>query len=173
MVDVSKCKITRYPEKVLAKKARKIEEIDDSIRQLAEKMIDIMLETDGIGLAGPQAGVDLQIFVISLDQTKENAKVFINPKVEGFGPLTPMQEGCLSLPGVFPTIKRPSKAKVTATDLDGNEFSEEAEGMYAKCLQHEFDHLQGTTIANRMGRIGQIKFRKELQDLRDKFNQEN
>ncbi len=171
MIDVSKCEITRYPSKVLATKSAKIAQVDDNIKELANKMIDIMVATEGIGLAGPQAGVGLQIFVISLDGTKESARVYINPVVEGFGPMTTMQEGCLSLPKIFANIKRHSQARVTATDLDGNEFSEEADGLYAKCLQHEYDHLMGTTIADRMGRLGHIKFRKELNELKELYGQ--
>jgi len=172
MIDVSKCKITRYPSEVLSQKTKRIEEIDESVKELVTKMIDIMIETQGIGLAGPQAGVGLQIFVVSLDSTRENACVYINPKVEGFGQITSMQEGCLSFPQVFANIKRHSQAKVTATNLDGEEFTQEADELFAKCLQHEYDHLQGITIADRMGRLGRIKFRRELQELKDKHIQE-
>ncbi len=171
MFDVSNCELTRYPSKVLATKSAKIDKIDDNIKALAEKMIDIMVEAEGIGLAGPQAGVGLQIFVISLDGTREKARVYINPVVEGFGSMTTMQEGCLSFPKIFVNIKRHSQAKVRATDLDGNEFTEEADGLYAKCLQHEYDHLIGITIADRMGRLGRIKFRKELNELRELYGQ--
>ena len=165
MVDVEKCQITHYPANVLAKPAEPIEKIDDNIRQLVEKMTDIMLKNKGIGLAGPQAGVPLQIFIISLDETREAVKVYINPAVTPFGELDSMEEGCLSVPGIHTKVRRYKKCRVTATDLDGKEFTEEAEGLYARCLQHESDHLAGITIADRMGSVAKIAHRRQLKKL--------
>ena len=168
-MDISKCSITRFPAPVLARPAKPIDQINDNIRRLAEKMIDIMLETRGVGLAGPQAGVDLQIFVVSLDGTKENAKVYINPEITPSGSLEENEEGCLSLPGIYTKIKRYKKCTVTATDLDGNEFTEEAEGLLARVFQHEFDHLQGMLIKDRMGRVAAIAHRKRLKELEKEY----
>jgi peptide deformylase len=127
MVDIEKCRITHYPAPVLAGRAQPVENIDDSIRKLVEKMTDIMLEHKGIGLAGPQAGVPLRIFIISPDGSRENVNVYINPTVTPTGELQAFEEGCLSVPGVYTKIRRYNKCKVTATDLDGKEFTQEAE----------------------------------------------
>ena len=148
-----------YPTDMLAKPAEPIGEIDESIRKLAEKMTEIMLEHKGIGLAGPQAGVPLRIFIISLDGTKENVKVYINPTVTCSGNLDAAEEGCLSVPGVYTKVRRYKKCTVTATDLDGNQFTEEAEGLYARCLQHEYDHIGGITIADKMSTASKISKR--------------
>jgi len=168
-VDVNKCSITRFPAPVLARPAKPIAEITDDIRLLADKMIDIMLQTKGVGLAAPQAGVDLQIFVVSLDGTKENAKVYINPEISPSGPLVENDEGCLSLPGIYTKIKRHKKCTVTATDLDGNRFNEQGEGLLARAFQHEFDHLQGMLIKDRMGRVAAIANRKKLKELQKEY----
>ena len=170
MIDVEKCRITHYPAEVLAGRAEPIENIDDNIRRLAEKMTDIMLKNKGIGLAGPQVGVPLRIFIISLDGTRENLKVFINPTVtpipaKAGTSLDSIEEGCLSVPGVYTKVRRYKKCKVAATDLDGNEFTQEAEGLYAKALQHEYDHIEGMTIADRMGSVARIAHRKQLKKL--------
>ena len=164
-IDVEKCKITKYPANVLAKTARPVEKIDDDIRKLVEKMTDIMIETKGIGLAGPQAGVDLQIFIISLDGSRENVKVFINPEVKPSGTLDVAEEGCLSAPGIYTKIRRYSHCSVTATDLEGNRFTDEAQGLYARCLQHENDHLQGIIILNKMSTTSRIANRKAIKKL--------
>ena len=169
-IDVEKCRITHYPAEVLAERAKPVEEINDNIRQLVEKMTSLMLEHKGVGLAAPQAGVSLRLFIISLDANKESVKVFINPTVtpitdETGSSLDSMEEGCLSVPSVSTKIRRHKKCKVTATDLDGNEFTEEAEGLYAKALQHEFDHIEGMTIINRMGSAARIVHRKQLKKL--------
>jgi len=169
-IDIEKCRITHYPAKVLAGRAKPVEEINDNIRQLVEKMTELMLEHKGVGLAAPQAGVGLRLFIISLDMNKESVKVFINPTVtpisgEKGGGLDSMEEGCLSVPDVSTKIRRHKRCKVTATDLDGNEFTEEAEGLYAKALQHEFDHIEGMTIVNRMGSAARIVHRKQLKKL--------
>ena len=167
MIDIEKCKITHYPAKVLAKAAQPVEKIDDNIRQLVKKMTEIMLSNKGIGLAAPQAGVSLRLFITSLDSSKENVKVYINPTVTPSGELDEAEEGCLSVPGIYTKIRRYKKCKVTATDLDGNEFTVEAEGLYARCLQHESDHIEGMTIADRMASAARIAHRKQLKKLRE------
>jgi peptide deformylase len=172
MIDIDKCRITRYPAEVLAGRANPVEKIDDSIRQLVKKMTDIMVENKGVGLAAPQAGVPLRLFIISLDGTKENVKVYINPTVTPAEELTETEEGCLSVPGIFTKIKRYKKCKVTATNLDGNQFTEEAEGLYARALQHECDHIDGVTIVNRMGQAAKIAHRRQLKKLTEKHEQE-
>jgi peptide deformylase len=167
MIDVQKCRITHYPASVLAGRAKPVEKINDNIRQLVQKMMDIMLENKGVGLAAPQAGVPLRVFIISLAGTKEAVKVYINPEIKPSGEFDTIEEGCLSVPGVHTKIRRYKKCTVTAIDLDGKEFTEEAEGLYARALQHEFDHIEGTTIVNRMGQVAKIAHRKQLKSLQD------
>lgn len=169
MIDVDKCKITHYPAPVLGKPAGPIGQINDEIRRLVSKMTDIMLANKGIGLAGPQVGVPLRIFIVSLDGTRENVRAYINPTVTTHGELHEMEEGCLSVPGVYTKVRRYNKATVTATDLEGNEFTDEAEGLYARCLQHESDHLQGMTIVNRMGQAAKIAHRRQLRKLAQEY----
>ena len=169
MVDVDKCCITHYPSGVLGRRAEEVEKIDDEIHQLVKKMTEIMREQGGIGLAAPQAGVGLRIFIISLDSSKDDVKVYINPTVTQTGTLEAVEEGCLSVPGVYTKIRRSKKCKVTATDLDGKEFTEEAEGLMARCLQHEYDHIEGLTIADKMGQARRIVHRKKLKQLREDF----
>ena len=166
MIDIEKCHITHYPAEVLAGRARPIEKIDDNIRHLVEKMTEIMLKNKGVGLAGPQVGVPLRIFIISLDATREAVRVYINSTVTPTtDELQPTDEGCLSVPGVYTKIRRYKKCTVTATDLDGNKFTEEAEGLYARALQHEYDHIEGVTIVNRMSQTAKIAHRKKLKKL--------
>lgn len=169
MSDYSKCTITRYPTPVLLERAKPITDIDDSIRRLAERMIDIMVENKGIGLAGPQAGVNLRIFVISLDGTKENAKVYINPTIQPEGPVVVNEEGCLSLPGLWGKIKRYSRCTVTATDLNGQTFTEVGEGLLARALQHEYDHLEGRMIKDRLSQPAKLRARRRLKQLEEDY----
>jgi len=166
MVNPESCQLTRYPAPVLAGAAEPVAEIDDNIRRLAEKMIDIMLDNKGLGLAGPQAGVPLRIFVVSLDGTKENAKVYINPTITPGAQLEPMQEGCLSLPGIFTKVRRYKQCSIKATGLDGREFTEQAEDLLARVFQHECDHLNGVLIINRIGELAKIAFRARLKELK-------
>lgn len=166
MIDFEKCQITHYPADVLAGQAPPVDEIDDNIRQLVEKMIDVMLKNKGVGLAAPQIGVSLRLFIISLDGSRDDVKVFINPTVTPIGELGVLDEGCLSVPNIYTKIRRYKKCKVTATDLDGKEFSEEAEGLFARALQHENDHINGVTIVSRMGQAAKIAHRRQLKKLR-------
>ncbi len=169
MADYSTCTITQYPTAVLMEKARSIEDINDDIRVLAERMVDIMVETKGVGLAGPQAGVNLRIFVVSIDGTRESARVYINPTIKVEGSIVANEEGCLSLPGIYGKIKRYSKCTVTATDLDGNEFTEVGEGLLARAFQHEYDHLEGRMIKDRLSQPAKLRTRRRLKQLEAEY----
>ncbi|MHC4214402.1 MAG: peptide deformylase [Planctomycetota bacterium] len=171
MNDFNNCRLIHYPAEVLGGAAKPVEQIDDGIGVLVEKMTDIMLEHKGIGLAGPQAGVGLRIFIISLDGSRENVRVYINPTVTPIAEeLEPREEGCLSIPGVYTKVRRYTRCTVRATDLNGKEFTEEADGLYARALQHEYDHIEGLTIVNRMGQAAKIAHRRQLKKLRNKQN---
>jgi len=172
MVNKDDCVLTRYPAPVLTQPAKPIENIDDNIRNIADKMIDMMLENHGVGLDGTQAGVPLRIFVASLDGTKENAKVYINPKITPSGPLESQKEGCLSVTGVYATIRRYKNCSVTATGLNGKEFTEHAEGLLARAFQHECDHLDGMLIIDRIGRVAKMAIRGRLKELQQDYQQQ-
>ena len=167
-IDIGKCKITHYPAEVLGRTAEPVQQIDETIRKLVEKMTDIMLANRGMGLAAPQAGVPLRLFIISLDASREKVRAYVNPTVTPAGDLVEIEEGCLSVPGIYTKIRRYRRATVTATDLDGHEFTEEADGLYARCLQHEYDHIEGTTIVKRMGAAAKIAHRRQLKKLTGK-----
>ena len=167
MIDVDKCKMTYYPATVLRGRAAPVENIDETIRRLVEKMAEILVDKKGIGLAAPQAGVPLRLFIVSLTGKREDVRAYINPTVTPHGDLDEAEEGCLSVPGIWAKIRRYKKATVTATDLDGRQFTEDAEGLYARCLQHEYDHIEGTVIVNRMGEAARIAHRRQLKKLTD------
>jgi len=169
MIDIKKLQLTYYPAQVLTHPAQPVEKIDKDIRSLINRMTDIMLEKKGVGLAAPQAGVPLRLFIISLNSTMKAVKVYINPNITPDGEVILIEEGCLSVPGVYTKIRRYKKCKVTATDLNGNEFSEEAEDLYARALQHEYDHIEGVTIVNRMSQAAKISHRKQLKKLKEAY----
>lgn len=165
-IDFDKCHLTHYPAQVLGKRAEPVEKIDDSVRRFVEKMKDMMVEHKGVGFAAPQAGMALRLFIISLTGKREDAKVYVNPTVTPVADeFMEVEEGCLSVPGVHTKIRRYKHCTVTATDLEGNEFTEQAEGLYARALQHEYDHIEGLTIVNRMGEAARIAHRRQLKKL--------
>lgn len=161
--------LTKYPTPVLMEKAKPIEVFDDDLRVLAERMVEIMVETKGVGLAGPQAGVNLRIFVASVDGTIENAKVYINPSIQVDGPMEAIEEGCLSLPGIFGKVKRYTQCTITAQDLDGNEFTEAGEGLQARIFQHEYDHLEGRMIKDRLSAGAKLRARRRLKQMEEEY----
>jgi peptide deformylase len=172
MTDYSTCCLTKYPTPVLLGKAKPVEVFDDTLCLLAERMINIMVETHGVGLAGPQAGVDLRIFVASVDGTKENAKAYINPSIQVEGPLETAEEGCLSLPGISGKIKRYARCTVTAQDLNGKKFTETGEGLQARIYQHEYDHLEGRMIKDRLSQPAKLRARRRLRQLEEEYKED-
>ncbi len=126
----------------LNKKARPVSRFNDKLRVLVDDMLETMYDNDGVGLAAPQVGVLRRIFVMDVDE-EEGPLVFINPEIFESDGDQEGPEGCLSLPGLFGIVKRPMKVKVRAFDPEGNPFEMELEGLAARCVCHETDHLDG------------------------------
>ncbi len=151
-----KLEVLQYPDPFLKRKAEPVAEITDDIRRLAADMVETMYAEDGIGLAAPQVGQGIRMVVIDLSgpSKREAAKVYINPVLEVLD-AEPMEseEGCLSVPDLRANVKRNAKVRVKALDLDGKEFSEDAEEIASVCLQHECDHLDGKLFVDRISRL--------------------
>ena len=126
----------------LTKKSRPVSRFNNKLRVLAEDMLETMYEGDGIGLAAPQVGVLRRLFVMDLDDD-EGPVVFVNPRIVASDGDQEGPEGCLSLPGLFGIVNRPLKVTVQAQDLDGQPFEMTVEGLAARCVCHEHDHLDG------------------------------
>ncbi len=141
-------KILRYPDDFLRKKARKVEDFKDpNIAGLASAMISAMESENGIGLAAPQVGSDLSICVAKIDNITH---ILVNPQIKSFSRKKEIfEEGCLSFPGKFFPVERPVKAKIRARDLNGKKIKIKADGLLARVLQHEIDHLDGILVIDR------------------------
>ncbi len=142
--------IVKIGDEILREKTEKIEVFDDALRLLVDAMFETLDEAEGVGLAAPQVGVSKSIFVISIPD--ENIrKVFINPVITGTSEREEYHdEGCLSIPGQFWSVKRFSSVSVQAQDENGRPFTVKAEGLYSRAIQHEFDHLQGRLYVDRL-----------------------
>lgn len=141
-------RITKIGEEILRQKAQPVEEINDEIRQLANDMLETMIDADGVGLAAPQIGRSIRMFVIMADDDVK--RVFINPQIiKTSNEVGPYDEGCLSIPQVYETIVRPLQVTVQAYDENGKRFTLDADGLVARCIQHENDHLDGVLYIDR------------------------
>ena len=165
--EVDRCEITFYPAKVLATKADPVAEVNDTVRRLVDKMGDIMTELKGVGLAAPQVGLRLRLFVVNVEGGKDDLRAFINPTIRPHGDMDTKEEGCLSIPGIYTKIRRYKNCDITATGLDGEAFTATTDGLYARVIQHEFDHLEGVTIIDRMGQVARMAHRRQIKKLED------
>lgn len=140
-------KIVQYGNESLRQKSKEISKISKKIKILAENMIDTMYANNGVGLAAPQVGENIRMFVIdvSLDNEPYNPIVFINPKIIKKEGASHEKEGCLSFPNAFVDVRRYSYIKIKALDIHGKPFVIEAKdgSLLSRCIQHEFDHLEG------------------------------
>lgn len=140
--------VTKLGEEILRKKAEPVPEINDEIRELVNDMFDTMIENNGVGLAGPQVGKSLRLFVIIADD--DVRRVFINPQIiKTSTQVGEYDEGCLSIPQVYETITRPLEVTVQAYNEEGKLFTLEADGLLARIIQHEYDHLDGILYIDR------------------------
>lgn len=163
-------KIYMLGQETLRTPAIRIVKVDDSIRQLAKNMLMTMYSAKGIGLAAPQVGVQKRILVIDLNFEDPDAppNVFINPEIiSSSASLDTYEEGCLSIPGVYLNVLRPSSIKLSYRDEMGRPKKMNAEGLMARCIQHEIDHLNGVLFVDKV--TDQDELKKQL--IENKFNE--
>ena len=165
-------KIYMLGQETLRTPANRIVKVDDSIRKLAKDMLITMYSAKGIGLAAPQVGVQKRILVIDLnfEDPESPPNVFINPEIiSSSASLDTYEEGCLSIPGVYLNVVRPSSIKLSFRDEMGRPKKMNAEGLMARCIQHEIDHLNGVLFVDKV--TDQDELKKQLKE--NKFNEKD
>lgn len=156
--------ILEFPDPRLRTKAKPVKEVDDNIRRLVDDMLETMYAAPGIGLAATQVNVHKRVIVIDVSEEKDQPLVFINPSVEVLpGLKREFDEGCLSVPGFYETVKRPENVIVKALDQDGNSFEMEPDGLLAVCIQHEIDHLEGKLFVDYLSPLKRQRIRSKLE----------
>jgi len=156
--------ILEFPDPRLRTIAKPVVTVDDSVRQLIDNMFETMYACPGIGLAATQVNVHRRIVVIDVSEDKDQPLVFINPEVTVLGEdQAPYDEGCLSVPGFYETVERPTEVKVNALDRDGKPFEMYPDGLLAVCIQHELDHLNGKLFVDYISQIKRQRIRKKLE----------
>ncbi len=174
--------IVRYGHPVLRQRCREVTEVDDSLRTLAEDMLETMADADGVGLAAPQVGIDLRLAVIDVSSDRDpdatlkvNGEetdirsvmplVFINPELHPGKRKETASEGCLSIPGFHAPVRRPGDVRAILTMLDGTKVEIEANGLLARALQHETDHLNGVLFIDRLSAVEKVSARSRLRRM--------
>jgi peptide deformylase len=164
--------IVVYPDPRLKLKSRPVTLFDEGLRKLVEDMVETMRDSSGLGLAAIQVGEPLDLMVMEPDFEKEDkgsGLALVNPVVvESSGSQTD-EEGCLSIPDVRVELERPYRVKVRAMDLTGKEGHYEFEGILARCIFHELDHMNGQLFIERLPAIKRLMVRSRLKDLQKRF----
>ena len=157
--------ILRYPDPRLHKIATPVTEFGtERLRTLVADMADTMYDAPGVGLAASQVDVHEQVVTIDVTEAQDDLMVFINPEITWSSDERAVyDEGCLSVPGVYDGVERPSRVKVRAFDLDGKEFTVDADGLLAVCIQHEMDHLKGKVFVEYLSPLKRYRIKAKLQ----------
>ena len=152
--------IRKYGDPVLKKESQNVETIDDNIKKLLDDMVDTMREASGVGLAAPQVGINLNVVVIEIEG---KVRKLINPEIIAkSAEEETVEEGCLSIPGVWEKVKRAARVKVKYTNENGEEVIEEGEGLLGRAFQHEIDHLKGVVFVERISSLAKNLLAKKL-----------
>lgn len=155
-------------DKILTLKAKPVEEIDEDIKNLVNNMIHTMYEKDGVGLAAPQVGRSIRIFVCDPEWSrtdKKNPIILINPEFIDMEGETTGEEGCISVPGIYEKVKRFDQVTIKSLDINGKEQIYEASEFFAVVLQHEYDHLDGILFVDKIPQIRKMIIKKKLKEL--------
>ena len=156
--------ILEFPDPRLRKIAEPVTVFDEKLKVLIEAMLETMYAAEGIGLAATQVNVHRRLLVIDVSENRDAPQIFVNPTCEILeGELSEYDEGCLSVPGFYETVSRPSAVKITAQDAKGEKFELPAEGILATCIQHEIDHLDGKLFVDYLSTLKRQRIRSKLE----------
>jgi peptide deformylase len=154
--------VLRYPDARLHKAAAPVTVFDEPLKKLVRDMAETMYAAPGIGLAASQADVHKQVIVIDVSERQDSLVVLVNPEIVESSGVSDIEEGCLSVPGVYDIVERAERVKVRAFDQNGNPFTLEAQGLLAVCIQHEMDHLKGKVFVEYLSPLKQQRVRAKL-----------
>lgn len=159
---MSRLNILRYPDARLHKVAAPVTVFDDGLKRLVTDMVDTMYAAPGIGLAAIQVDVPKQVIVVDVSERRDSLVVLVNPEILEATGVSDIEEGCLSVPGIYELVERAERVKVRAHDQNGNPFTLEAQGLLAVCIQHEMDHLKGKVFVEHLSQLKQQRIRAKL-----------
>ncbi len=170
-MDLSALEIIHYPHPTLRHTSRPIQRVDDELRDIIRHMFPLMYEARGVGLAANQIDLPLRVFITNLEVEPEEGeeRVFINPVISQTKGIIEQEEGCLSIPGVNGNVKRPERVKIQAYDLDGQAIDLTVDGLFARVVQHEVDHLHGVLFTDRLSETGKMAVREDIEELESSF----
>ena len=154
--------ILHYPDERLHTRAKPVAAVDDAIRRLIADMAETMYAAPGIGLAATQVDVHQRIIVIDFSENRDQLLALINPVIVKAEGRAEREEGCLSVPGIYETVTRAARIRVTFLDTMGKEITRDAEGLLAVCIQHEMDHLEGKVFVEYLSRLKQNRIKQKL-----------
>jgi len=155
--------ILNYPDERLRIQAKPVEQFDARLHQQIDDMFETMYTAPGIGLAATQVDYHQRLIVIDVSEDKSQPLVLINPEITEKDGIQQIDEGCLSVPGIYEPVERAEHIRLKAQDKHGQPFEMEAEGLLAVCIQHEMDHLQGKLFVDYLSQLKRQRIRKKLQ----------
>jgi peptide deformylase len=158
--------ILHFPDTRLRNVAKPVEAVDDSVRRLIDDMFETMYDAPGIGLAAIQVNEPRRVIVIDTSEDRSQPLALVNPEIVEKQGVEEMDEGCLSVPGVYETVQRAESIRVRALDRDGQAFEMDADGLLAVCIQHEIDHLDGKLFVDYLSNLKRQRIRKKLEKQR-------
>ena len=158
--------ILHYPDPRLRQRAAPVSVVDTEIRRVVDDMFETMYDAPGIGLAAIQVNIPKRIIVVDVSEEKDQPLCLINPEITAAEGTEQMDEGCLSVPGIYEPVERAERISVRALDRDGQPFELAADGLLAVCIQHEIDHLEGKLFVDYLSALKRQRIRKRLEKLR-------
>jgi peptide deformylase len=169
---MARLNILEFPDPRLTTMASEVKEFDETLKKLVEDMIETMYLAHGIGLAATQVNVHKRLLVLDVSENQDQPRVYINPEILSLSGEQNQEEGCLSVPGIYASVKRAENITVRAQDTDGNTFEEPLEGLHAVCVQHEMDHLIGRLFVDYLSPLKRNMVKKKLEKQRKTAAQE-
>lgn len=154
--------ILHFPDDRLRRKAQPVEAVDDEIRQLIDDMFETMYDAPGIGLAAIQVNDPRRVIVVDISEDRSQPVALVNPEITRLDGVEEMDEGCLSVPGIFEKVQRADSITVKALNRDGETMEMQADGLLAVCIQHEIDHLDGKLFIDYLSELKRQRIRKKL-----------
>ena len=155
--------ILRFPDTRLRNVAKPVARVDDDVRRLIDDMFETMYDAPGIGLAAIQVNRPVRVIVVDVSEDRSQPLALVNPEILERHGVEEMDEGCLSVPGVYETVQRADRIRFRALDRDGEPFEREADGLLAVCIQHEIDHLDGKLFVDYLSSLKRQRIRKKLE----------